>query len=108
MPRGVVLSQGAEDDLESLHGYLARNRSVQEASDLLDALVEKCASLASFSLRGSVPLELADLGIDDFRQVLLGPYRIVYFLADETVVVSLIADGRRDMQALLRRRLLNP
>ena len=41
------------------------------------------------------------MGIRQFK-----PYRIVYQVLGETVYVMLIADGRRDMQALLQRRLL--
>jgi toxin ParE1/3/4 len=34
------------------------------------------------------------------------PYRIVYRVYERKVVVFLIADGRRDMQALLTSRVL--
>ena len=36
----------------------------------------------------------------------LEPYRIIYRVLDNTVYVLVIADGRRDMQTLLQRRLL--
>jgi len=35
------------------------------------------------------------------------PYRIIYRVMDKTVYVLLIVDGRRDMQPLLERRLLD-
>ena len=47
------------------------------------------------------------LGIRDFRQILLPPYRLIYRVMDGTVFILLIADGRRDVQALLERRLLS-
>jgi toxin ParE1/3/4 len=34
------------------------------------------------------------------------PYRIIYRVIENNVYVLLIADGRRDMQTLLQRRLL--
>jgi toxin ParE1/3/4 len=34
------------------------------------------------------------------------PYRIIYRVMAENVYFLVIADGRRDMQALLQRRLL--
>jgi toxin ParE1/3/4 len=46
------------------------------------------------------------LGIRDFRQVILRPYRIIYRALDDAVVITLIADGRRDIQSLPARRLL--
>lgn len=34
------------------------------------------------------------------------PYRAIYRVQDKKVIIYLIADGRRDMQSLLSRRLL--
>ena len=34
------------------------------------------------------------------------PYRLIYRVSEQDVVVFVIADGRRDMQSLLTRRLL--
>lgn len=55
---------------------------------------------------GSVPKELEVLGIREFRPILLDPYRLIYRVIASKVVVLAIAYGRRDMQALLERRLL--
>jgi hypothetical protein len=50
--------------------------------------------------------ELLALGIREYRETSFKPYRILYSVAGRHVDVYLIADGRRDMQALLARRLL--
>ena len=55
---------------------------------------------------GSYPTELLDLGIQEYREVLCHPYRIIYRMLGQNVYVLVIADGRRDMQTLLQRRLL--
>ena len=44
--------------------------------------------------------------IKEYREVHFKPYRIVYRVSDDAVRVLMIADGRRDMEALLQRRLL--
>jgi toxin ParE1/3/4 len=49
---------------------------------------------------------LIALGLREFRQVLFKPYRMIYRVMENNVYVLLIADGRRDMQKLLQRRLL--
>jgi toxin ParE1/3/4 len=49
---------------------------------------------------------LLDLGIKDYRQVVFKPYRLIHRVMGRDVVVFVIADGRRDMQSLLTRRLL--
>jgi len=51
-------------------------------------------------------MELRGLGDQQYHQVFFKPYRLIYRVVDERVAVYLIADGRRDMQSLLSRRLL--
>lgn len=102
---GVMLTRGAEEDLETIHAYLAENRPA-DAVTLLDEFESAIETLEQFPSRGAIPRELETLGIRDFRQILLGPYRIVYRIDTNTVFILVIADGRRDMQALLERRLL--
>jgi len=102
----VTLTRGAEADLEGIYDYLARHHSMAAASSLLDSCVGVIASLESHPDRGSHPSELQALGIREFRQILMGPYRIIYRVTEQNVVILVIADGRRDMQALLERRLL--
>ena len=63
-------------------------------------------SLAAFPERGARPKELLSLGIRDYRQTFFKPYRVIYRVVGEHVYVYLIVDGRRDMQTLLARRLL--
>ena len=102
----VLLTRGAERDLESIYDYLAEHRSAEEAEALLEAILDKVGALENYPGRGSVPKELAALGISEFRQLLHRHYRLIYRVIGSNVFVTLIADGRRDMQALLERRLL--
>lgn len=103
---GVEFTQGAEQDLESIFDYLAENASPEAATGLLDVVLKKVESLERFPLRGNVPKELEALGIREFRQVLMSPYRLIYRVMEQKVFIMVVADGRRDMQALLERRLL--
>jgi toxin ParE1/3/4 len=64
-------------------------------------------SLAQFPERGNCPRELAGLGIREYRQTIFKPCRVIYRVVEGRVIVYLIADGRRGMQALLARRLLD-
>jgi toxin ParE1/3/4 len=102
----VVLTEDAERDLEDLHTYIASYDSLQNAERVLDRLVEVAESLSTHPERGSLPKELRSLGIREYRQVFFKPYRLIYRVLDTRVIVYLIADGRRDMQGLLARRLL--
>ena len=62
--------------------------------------------LTLFPQRGAYPPELLEVGIKEYREVFFKPYRIIYRIQDDKVYVMMIADGRRDLQTLLLRRLL--
>jgi toxin ParE1/3/4 len=68
--------------------------------------MEVVESLSRFPERGSYPKELAALGIKEYRQAAFKPYRVIYRITGNQVVIYLIVDGRRDMQSVLARRLL--
>ena len=102
----VLLTQGAEQDLESIHDYIAEFDSVANANHVLDRLIEIVDGLAQCPERGSYPRELVALGIKAYRQMAFKPYRVIYRLLGNRVVIYLIVDGRRDMQSVLTRRLL--
>ena len=102
----VLLTAGAERDLESIFDYIAAFDSVASANYLLDQLIKAADSLAKLPDRGSHPGELVSLGIKEYRQMFFKPYRLIYRVTDTRVIIYVIADGRRDMHALLSRRLL--
>lgn len=102
----VELTQGAENDLEEIYDHLVENASSEVANQLLESFLEAIQTLEQFPLRGNIPNELQSLGIREFRQLLLLPYRLIYRVGANKVFVMVVADGRRDMQTLLERRLL--
>ena len=102
----VFLTQDAERDLEGLYEFVFEHDSPGNAEQLLDKVGATLDKLADFSERGNHPKELAALGITDYREVFFKPYRIIYRVLDKRVYVYLVVDGRRDMRALLQRRLL--
>ena len=102
----VLLTEGAERDLEAIHDYIADFDCVANANYVLDQLMAVVDSLSRFPERGSYPKELVALGIKEYRQTSFKPYRVIYRVIDSQVVIYLIADGRRDMQSVLARRLL--
>ena len=102
----ILLTRGAEQDLEAIHDYICEFDSVPKADRALDALLDVVASLSRQPERGSYPKELLGLGIKEYRQAFFKPYRVIYRVTDRQVVIYLIADGRREMQSVLAGRLL--
>ena len=106
MVHEVLLTAGAERDLERTYNYIAESDSPAKADYVLTRLLEAANHLTAFPDRGSHPKELQALGIREYRQIYFKPYRLIYRVIGRQVFVYVIADGRRDMQSLLLRRLL--
>jgi toxin ParE1/3/4 len=105
-PFEVLLTEGAEQDLEAIHDYIAEFDCVDNANYVLDQLLDAVSNLSRFPERGSYPKELVALGIKEYRQTFFKPYRVIYRVFGKQVIIYVIADGRRDMQSVLGRRLL--
>jgi len=102
----VLLTEHAERDLGEIYDYIAAFDAPSNAARVLDRIEKALQSLSTFPERGSHPKELLALGIREYRQTFSKPYRlIIYRIVESRVYVYLIVDGRRDMQALLARRL---
>jgi toxin ParE1/3/4 len=104
----VWLTDDAARDLDDLFHFIAGSRGADEAGFVLDHLGQVLSPLRESPERGTFPKELLPLGIHEYREVFFKPYRVVYRVADHDVFVLLIADGRRDFETLLQRRLLEP
>ena len=102
----VQVTKGAERDLAEIVAFLAEREGLALAEQILEGILSTAAELAHFPERGPHPKELQALGIRDFRQVFFQPYRLIYRMAGRQVFLYLVADGRRDFQSLLERRLL--
>jgi toxin ParE1/3/4 len=102
----VSLTEDAARDLDEIFDYIAEHDDPSKANHVLDRIEEVVESLALFPERGSHPKELLSLGIRDYRQTFFKPYRVIYRIVGQRVYVYLIVDGRRDLQTLLARRLL--
>jgi toxin ParE1/3/4 len=103
----VLLTKGALRDLEELYDYIAFHDTPQKADYVLDKIEKTFSNLSELPERGAYPKELLALGIRAYREIFFKPYRIIYRIMKKKVFVLLIVDGRRDMQSLLQRRLLD-
>ncbi|OIO55845.1 MAG: plasmid stabilization protein [Alphaproteobacteria bacterium CG_4_10_14_0_2_um_filter_63_37] len=105
-PFEVLLTEGAERDLAAIVEYIAQSNGPSHAAHVLEQLLVLTHSLTEHPERGSRPKELLTLGISEYQQLLFKPYRLIYRIAGNRVYIHLVADGRREMQTLLARRLL--
>ena len=102
----VRLTSEVESDLVDLFEYIARKDSADNAWYVLEQLGALILSLDQQPERGHYPPELVKCGVKNYREVHFKPYRVIYEVIGNHVVILGCFDGRRDMQLLLERRLL--
>lgn len=100
------MTADAARDLEEIVDWILRHDGVGRAQHVLERIQAAVDALKRFPERGPHPAELVALGVREYRETFFKPYRIVYRVYGTRVFISLIADGRRDMRALLARRLI--
>jgi toxin ParE1/3/4 len=102
----VRITSAAWRDLEEICTWIAEHDSPGKAERVLDRLAEAAAKVGEMPHGGSRPTELPPGTEGEYRQVFFKPYRVIYEFSGSEVVILLIADGRRNLQSLLLRRLL--
>ena len=102
----VLLTDDAARDLEDLYDYINLHDVPGKADHVLEQLEMAFNSLSENPHRGAYPKELLSIGVREYREIFFKPYRTIYLVMDNNVYVLLIADGCRDMETLLQRRLL--
>jgi toxin ParE1/3/4 len=105
MPLNVKFTPSARQDLRTIRAYIAQSDSPERADCVVAQIVHAALSLNENPLRGSYPPELLALGVRNYRQLHFKPFRILYRVLGQTVHISIIVDGRRDMQSLLAKRV---
>ncbi len=107
MPFTVLLTNDAARGLDELYEYISLHDTPENAKYVLDTTIESTfTSLSGSPERGAYPKELLALGTREYREIFFKHYRIIYRVVSKNVYVFLVVDGRRDMQSLLQRRLL--
>lgn len=106
MTHRVVLLASAEQDLKDLRAYLLKNFSSEMWGSTYTLIKHTIRQLQHFPEAGTIPDELEKLHLVQYRQVLAGRNRIIYEVRQEVIYVHMIVDVRRDMKALVARRLL--
>ena len=102
----VILTFEAERDIVDIVDYISKKDTPQNADYVLDNLESLILSLDEAPERGHYPPELSVQGIKEFKEVIFKPYRVIYEIIGNKVIVHLCVDGRRDMKTILERRLM--
>jgi len=101
----VIVSGAAEDDLREIASYF-KSLSQSYVESVITQFEHNILSLSHFPLSGRVVPELHDQGIELYREIIQGNYRIVYEVRAEDVVIHTVIDSRRNLEDILVTKLI--
>ncbi len=101
----VHFTRAASLDLEEICDWIALHDAPAKANHVLDRVHAALESIAALPHRRARPRELPPGTQGDYRQLYFKPYCVIYEITDAEVIVHVVADGRRNLQSLLLRRL---
>ncbi len=79
---------------------------METAEKLALRITTKINSLSRYPKRCRVVPELKAMGLMNYREMILGPYRIFFRMEARQVILVGILDGRRDLEEILLARAL--
>ncbi len=101
----VYWTESAQGDLHSLVDHISID-SVAIAKKIYKSIKEKASSLEASPLRGRIVPELQYYGVLDYRELVASPWRIIFRVDHDQVIVFAVIDSRRNVEDILLERLL--
>ena len=101
----VLWTDAARLDLERIVEFIAEENSANALSALA-RLKRRCQTLAALPERGRIVPELRAVDVLTYRELIEGPWRIVYRYDVDRVHVMAVLDARRELSGLLLERLV--
>ena len=102
----VVWTRTAVLDLDEILAYIVAERGVDQAGLIYETLRKRSASLSTMARRARQVPELHEIGLFEYREMIEGPYRLIFRIIDQEVVLLGILDSRRDLEELLIQRAI--
>jgi len=79
----------AEKHLDTIYSYIAQN-SPQYAKRMVDRLTRRSQQISAYPLSGRI---VPEYEIDTIREVIEGPYRIIYHIKPDQIDVLAVIHG---------------
>ncbi len=89
----IYWTDTARGHLDAIHAYIAQD-SPEYAKRIVDRLTRRSQQIAEFPLSGrTVP----EYDMDRIREVIEGPYRIIYHISPDQIDVLAVIHGATDV-----------
>ncbi|MEI8186321.1 MAG: type II toxin-antitoxin system RelE/ParE family toxin [Chlorobiaceae bacterium] len=102
----VLWTEVAKKDLGDTIEFIAFENPAH-AMKILKKIRQKAAKLVTCPERGRIVPELHAQGIFIYRELVVYPWRLIYRIADSSVYVLSLLDGRRNVEDILLHRLIS-
>ncbi len=107
MKKSIVWSQDASDDLLEIITYIKEKSGTNIATGISTRIIDHVEKIEISPKIGRVVPELMAIGVTDVREIIENPWRIFYRITTNTVSIISVIDGRRNVEELLYKKLIN-
>lgn len=101
----VLWSETAEKDLISMIKYIAKENPLQ-AIKVFGEIRKRAESLSAFPDRGRIVPELQEQGITLYRELIIGAWRMMYRVSEDSVYVLSVLDSHQNVEDILLNRMI--
>ncbi|HDL20500.1 MAG TPA: type II toxin-antitoxin system RelE/ParE family toxin [Nitrospirae bacterium] len=102
----AVWSESAYRDIANIIEYIAED-SPANARKILTRIKKTVSDLYHSPQRGRFVPELQDQGILLYRELVIPPWRVMYRVSENTVLVLSVIDSRQNIEDILLKKLMN-
>lgn len=102
----IIWTDAARDDLLEIRAYQKMHQSSAFVKKVTEQIREEVGSLKDWPSKGIYVQELEELQLDQYRELLAGQHRIIFERTNDAFYIHIVCHTSRDLESLLRRRLL--
>lgn len=102
----VLWTETAIRDLEEIVDFVEEQDAPMAAQRIFDSIAKSSRALDLTPLRGRIVPELARFEIRIYRELIIPPYRMIYRVSADSVLVVGVFDSRRNLEDILLARFL--
>lgn len=96
----------AAQDLDDIIDYLAAVDGPDAAGCVYDKVKKRTQTLSTNPKHCRIVPELRSVGVMEYRELIVSPYRVFFRVDEKSVGIIGILDGRRDLEETLIRRAM--
>lgn len=101
----VIWTKPALNDLDEIFNYIASD-SIEIAIMQYERIKETAEEIQDFPKKGRIIPELQNENITKFREMIVNPWRMMYRIEENRILILALIEGRRNIEEILMKRQL--